>query len=193
VPAFAILVEVEIFAPLNQVVDFVVKVFVAHFRVLLIVERVFVERLKLLLETLRLHSSLIYGITLLCNQLCILSISVQFSEPSNLTVPSILSSLFLAQLGLEVELLGLLRRLQLDLVTRSQYFVRDGPPAVALNSMVPAIVAVVLRLVEADVDRVFFVMLLQRVVVSRCEGVDVYDSSVSEDFVINQRWESITT
>lgn len=108
VPAFAVLVEVEILAPLNQVVDFVVKVVVAHLRVLLIVEGVFVERFKLLLETLGLHSSLIYCVTLLSNQLCILGISVQFSEPSNLTVPSLLCSLLLAHLGLKVELLGFL-------------------------------------------------------------------------------------
>jgi hypothetical protein len=59
--------------------------------------------------------------------------------------------------------------------------------------VVPAIVAVVLRLVIFDVDRVFLVMLLQCVVVSRCERVDVYDSAVSENLVVNQRWESVTT
>ena len=95
-PAFTILIEVEIFAPLDQVVDLIVKVFVTHFLELHIVERIFVERLELLLEAMRLHSSLIHCISLFGNQLRILGVSIKFSQPTNFAVSSLLRSSFFA-------------------------------------------------------------------------------------------------
>ena len=102
-PAFTILVKVEIFAPLDQVVHFVVEVIIIDLLELLIVEWIVIERLKLLLKSRRFDSSLIHSITLFCNQLSILCISVQLAEPFNLAISALLCCLLLPQLRLEME------------------------------------------------------------------------------------------
>lgn len=50
VPALAVLVEVKVFAPLDQVVYFVIKFIIVHHFILLIVEGIVVQGLKLFLE-----------------------------------------------------------------------------------------------------------------------------------------------
>ena len=102
-PAFTILVKVEIFAPLNQVVHFVVEVIIINLLELLIIEWIVIERLKLLLKSCRLDSSLIHRIALLCNQLSILCVSVQLAEPFNLAISALLRCLLLPQLRLKME------------------------------------------------------------------------------------------
>ena len=88
-----------------------------------------------------------------------------------------------------MEWLGLERRVFLDLVKGSEDLVVDGPPAVVLDSLVPPLVVVAFILVELDVDTLLLFLLLQLMVVSGCESIDVNDCSMHEDFVVNQRRE----
>ena len=84
-----------------------------------------------------------------------------------------------------MESLRLFSRLEFNFVSRSEDFVGYWSPAVALNSLVPASVVVILRLIKTDVDSFFLMLLFQRIVVSWCECIDVNDSSMSENFVVN--------
>lgn len=52
VPALAVFVKVKIFAPLNQVVNLVLKVVILQLKQLVVVKGVLVKGLKLLLEPL---------------------------------------------------------------------------------------------------------------------------------------------
>ena len=192
-PALAILVKVEIFAPLDKVVDFIIKLVIFHLLELLVVEWIVIERLKLILESCRLHSSLIYCITLVSDQLSVLCVSIQLSEPSNFSVPSLLGCLLLSELRHEMKIFRLLTSLDLNLVVWRENLVRDWPPAVALNSLVPSIVIVLFGLVKSDVDRVLSLVLLQCVVIARGEGIDVDHASVSENLVVDQRREAFST
>ena len=78
-PALTVFVKVKIFAPFNKVIDFVFKLVVLQIVELLIIEGIVVERLKLFLEMCRFDSSLIDRLTLLCNQLSILSIAIELA------------------------------------------------------------------------------------------------------------------
>ncbi len=59
-----------------------------------------------------------------------------------------------------MECFWLLTRLDLNLIVRREDFVRDWPPTVALDSLIPAIMVVVLGLVESDVNCVFSLVFL---------------------------------
>ena len=95
-PSLTVLVIVEVLAPLNQVVHLVIKVAVVNLLELVVVKWVLIERLQLLLETSRFNCCLIDSVTLLCNKLGILCISVKFSQPTYLSVPTLLRSLLFA-------------------------------------------------------------------------------------------------
>ena len=192
-PALAVLVKVKIFAPLDKVVDFIIKLVIFHLLELLVVEWIVIERLKLILESCRLHSSLIDCITLVSDQLSVLCVSVQLPEPSNFSVPALLCCLLLSELRHEMEIFWLLTSLDLNLVIWRENLVRDWPPAVALNSLVPSIVIVLFGLVKGDVDRVLSLVLLQCVVIARGEGIDVDHASMREDLVVDQWWEALST
>lgn len=78
-PALTVFVKVKIFAPFNKVIDFVFKLVVLQIVELLIIEGIVIERLKLFLEMCRFNSSLVDRLTLLCNQLSILSIAIELA------------------------------------------------------------------------------------------------------------------
>jgi len=92
-----------------------------------------------------------------------------------------------------VKSLGFFSGFELDLVSWSQDFVRNWSPAIALNSLIPTIVIVILWLIKTDVYSVFLIFLLQCVVVSWCKCVDVNDSSMGKDFVVDQRRKAFST
>ena len=75
-PVLHVLVVVEVLAPLNQIVYFIVELVVLHVQELLIVEGVLVELFELLLEPLRVDRGWVHLVTLFVDQLCILCISV---------------------------------------------------------------------------------------------------------------------
>lgn len=78
-PALTVFVKVKIFTPFNKVIDFVFKLVVLQIVELLIIEGIVIERLKLFLEMCRFNSSLVDRLTLLCNQLSILSIAIELA------------------------------------------------------------------------------------------------------------------
>ena len=127
------------------------------------------------------------------DQLCILRVSVELAQPADLTISALLSCLLLSELWHEVERFRLLTRLDLDLVVRCEDLVRDGTPAISLNSLVPTIMIVVFRSIKRDVDCVLPLIFLHGVVVTRRKRIDVDDTSMREDLVVDQRWESITS
>ena len=127
------------------------------------------------------------------DQLSVLRISIQLPEPPDFSVPALLRCLLLSELGHEMESFRFLTSLDLNLVVWRENLVRDWPPAVALNSLVPSIVIVLFRLVKGDVDRVLSLVLLQCVVIARGEGIDVDHASVSKDLVVDQWWEALST
>ena len=90
-----------------------------------------------------------------------------------------------------MEFLGLFVRLQLNFVTRGEYLVRDWAPTVTFYPLIPAIVVIILRLVIFDINLLLPSLLFDRIVVSGCEGIDVDHATVSEDFVVDQRWETL--
>ena len=78
-PALTVFVKVKIFAPFNKVIDFVFKLVILQIVELLIIEGIVIERLKLFLEMCRFNSSLVDRLTLLCDQLSILSIAIELA------------------------------------------------------------------------------------------------------------------
>lgn len=192
-PALTVLVKVEIFAPLDQVVDFIIKFLILQLLELPVIERVIVEGLKLILESCTLDGCLIDCVALVCDKLCILRVSVELAKPADLSISALLGRLLLPELRNEVELFRFFTSLNLNFVIRCENLVRDGTPAVALNPLVPAIVIVVLGPVKCDVDCVLPLILLHGVVVARSERIDVHDATVCKDLVVDQRWEPITS
>ena len=123
VPALAVLVVIEVLAPLNQVVRFVVEIVIVHLLVLRFVERVLVERFKLLLEPRRFYCSLIDCVALLCDQFGIFCVSVELAEPADFAVPSLLGRQLFPVRRDKVERLSLLACLELDFIARCQNLV----------------------------------------------------------------------
>ena len=79
VPALAILVKVEILAPLDQIVYFIIEVFILHHFEFIFVEGVIIEWFKLFLEANRLNSGLVHSLTLLSDKLSVLGVSIELS------------------------------------------------------------------------------------------------------------------
>lgn len=74
----------------------------------------------------------------------------------------------------------------------SKHFVVDGPPAVVLKSHVPTVMVIVLRLVVVNVNSLLASVLLHGHVIARSKRVDVNNTAVGEDLVVNERWEFST-
>ena len=92
-----------------------------------------------------------------------------------------------------MECLWFLGGFYLDLVARGQDFVRDRSPSIAFDTLVPAIMVVVLWLIISYVDGVLLVLFLQLVVVSGRERIDVDHTAVCKDFVVDEWRELVTT
>lgn len=140
-----------------------------------------------------MNRSLVDCVTLLSNQLSVFGVSVEFAEPSDLAIASLLRCQFFAHLRLEMECFWLLGRLKLNTVTGGENFVRDWTPSISLDPLVPTVMVVLLRLVKANINALLLCVLLQLVVVAWCEGVDVDYSTVRENLVVDQGWETIAT
>ena len=92
-----------------------------------------------------------------------------------------------------MELFYFLLRFKFHLVMRGQDFVRDWAPSISLDPSVPAIMIVILRLVILDVYLLLPHILLDLVVVTRSESIDINYRPMGEDLVVDQGWESLTS
>ena len=92
-----------------------------------------------------------------------------------------------------MELLRLLLGIQFHLVVGCQDFIRDRSPAILFNTVIPSVEVVILWFVVLDVQGFLPLLLLDLVVVPWCKCIDVHDTTMSEDFIVYQRWEAITS
>ena len=145
------------------------------------------------LEARRFNSRLVHSITLLCYKFRILSVTVELSQPFDLSVSALLCCLLLTQLRLEMELLRLLIRLEFHSIARCQNFVRYGAPTVTLDPLIPAVMVIVIGLVILYVDLFLSNFFLNLIVVSWSESVDINDATVGENLVIDERGEPFST
>ena len=58
---------------------------------------------------------------------------------------------------------------------RSEYLVRDRPPAIPLDPSVPTIMLIVFWLVILDVDLLLSHFFLDLIIVTGCKSIDVTD------------------
>ena len=70
-------------------------------------------------------------------------------------------------------------------ILRCKNFIGDWSPTIPFDSLVPAIEIIFLRFVVSDVNCILSVILLKFHVITRSEGADVDNTSVSEDLVID--------
>ena len=92
-----------------------------------------------------------------------------------------------------MEFLNFLLRPDLHWIERSQDLVGDGSPSVVLSSHVPTIIlAVIVLLIESDINAIITFRPFHSFVISWCEGVDIDHSSMSENLVVNQ-WRKLVT
>ena len=189
VPVLGVLLIVKVLAPLDQVVDFVVKVFIMHVHQVLVIERVLIQLLQFL-SYFGVDVDSRRGLpTLLLNKLSILSVPVELSKPSDLpeSLLSISERPPLARIKVERSLLVV--GVCLNLVVRSQVLIVDRSPAVVLTSLIPALVAVLLRLVVLNVDAFLLLVRFDGHVVAGSKGIDVDHRAVHEDLVVDKRRE----
>jgi hypothetical protein len=77
-PVFSVLFIVEVFTPLNQVVNFIVELVVLHFFEIHVVKRIIVQLLKLLGHFV-IDFNIVVPVVLLSDQFCVFGISVELS------------------------------------------------------------------------------------------------------------------
>ena len=92
-----------------------------------------------------------------------------------------------------MEWLRLVSCVDLNLIEWRQDLVINWPPPIVLYPFVPALMLIVFRFVELDVDSLLLLHFFYLVVISGCERVDVTHGSMNEDLVVDQRWELETT
>jgi hypothetical protein len=151
-PIRAISVVVQIFAPFDQVVDFIVKMLVSKLGKLLVVKGIVVKFFELLLEPSRVNRCLVYGFALFIYKLGVLCISIKFAEPFDLFLSLLLGVQYFPDFGVEMELFCFIAGLDFNLVERGKDFVGDWPPTIVFNAVIPSVEIVVLRSIERDVD-----------------------------------------
>jgi hypothetical protein len=88
-----------------------------------------------------------------------------------------------------MERFGFRARLEVGLINLCQYFVVDWTPPIILKSEVPTVMVVILRFIVVDIDSLFSSFFLHLHVVTRSKRVDVHDTSMTKDFVVDQRRE----
>lgn len=88
---------------------------------------------------------------------------------------------------------GLVRCLYFNLVKWDEYLIIDRSPPIVLNSFIPALMLVIFGLIELNVDCSFSLLFLHLIVVTWSKGIDVNNSSMNEDFIIDKGWELETT
>jgi len=94
-----------------------------------------------------------------------------------------------------VELFDLLASFHFNWVVLDQHFVTDRAPSVIFIAHIPPLVIFVLLfwLVEVNVDGRFFCLFFQSHVVTRCERIYVYYAAVTENLVVNDWREFVTS
>jgi hypothetical protein len=85
-----------------------------------------------------------------------------------------------------MEWFRLVCRVELDLVKGCQDFIIDWPPAIVLNSLVPALVLVIFWLIKSDIDGLFSRVFFYLVVVSRGEGINIANCSMDKNLIVDQ-------
>ena len=139
------------------------------------------------------------NIGLLSNDLSVLSIFVKLPQPPDFPLPLLLSSLLFPLLSIEMELHWLVCCPLLNCVIGSQNLVTDlieylvikrkayWSPPVVFESLVPAIMFVILVLVKPDVDHLLPLLLLYLVVISWGKRIYVHQRTMRKDLVVYQR------
>ena len=123
---------------------------------------------------------------MLLNKLSIFGITIQFPEPPNLPQTLFAIGERLSLFGVEMERFGLVGSVDFDLVVGREDLVVDWAPPVVLYALVPAFVCIIWLLVELNVDRGFFLIFLDLIVISGCKCIDVYNGAVDKYLVIDE-------
>lgn len=128
------------------------------------------------------------------HDLCVLCIFVKFTQPLNLLGSLLGRCLLHAYFPVVMEFLGLLGRVNLNLVERSQDFVTDGAPSIVFVPAVPSVsITVIFWLVKFDIDAGFAFILLQLHVIAGRKRIYVYNTAMTKNLVVNQRRELCAT
>lgn len=187
-PVFSVLLVIEIFTPFDQIIDLRFEFSVLHADQVLVVERIVVQFLELFGHIIIDFNIWIFAILFL-DELSILGVSVQLSEPSYL--PETLLSLGQGSsfLWIKMERLRLIRSINLNLIKGRQNLIINWPPSIILNTFIPSFMVVSCWLVKLDVDRGLLLFLFHLVVITRSESIDVADGAMDEHLVVDQWWE----
>lgn len=187
-PVFSVLLVIEIFTPFDQIIDLRFEFSVLHADQVLVVERIVVQFLELFGHIIIDFNIWIFAILFL-DELSILGVSVQLSEPSYL--PETLLSLGQGSsfLWIKMERLRLIRSINLNLIKGRQNLIINWPPSIILNTFIPSFMVVSYWLVKLDVDRGLLLFLFHLVVITRSESIDVADGAMDEHLVVDQWWE----
>lgn len=187
-PVFSVLLVIEIFTPFDQIIDLRFEFSVLHADQVLVVERIVVQFLELFGHIIIDFNIWIFAILFL-DELSILGVSVQLSEPSYL--PETLLSLGQGSsfLWIKMERLRLIRSINLNLIKGRQNLIINWPPSIILNTFIPSFMVVSSWFIILDVDRGLPLFLFHLVVITRSESIDVADGAMDEHLVVDQWWE----
>ena len=126
----------------------------------LLVKGIFIKFLQLVLELHAVKGRRVYLISLFVHDLRVFGVFIEFAEPFDLFSSLLSSCLLDTHSPVIMEFLRLLGRIDLNLIERGQNFVTDGTPSVVFIPAIPPVfIAVVLWLVELDIDAGFTFIL----------------------------------
>jgi len=187
-PVLGVLFIVEVLAPLDQVVDLIIKIIVLQLLQVRIIKRIIVQLFKLSGHFI-VDFNVVIAVVLFSDELGILGVTIEFSQPPDLSEALFSFCEGLPLLGIKVKWLRFITGLNLDLIEGCENLVVDWAPPIVFNSLVPAFVLVTFIFVDTDVNRGLFLIFLHLLIVSGSECIYIHYGTVNENLVIDQGWE----
>jgi hypothetical protein len=92
-----------------------------------------------------------------------------------------------------MERFWLISGVKFNLVKRCQYFIIDWPPSIVFDSFIPALMFIVFRLVKFDINRLFFGVFFNLIIVSGRKSINITDGTMHKDFIVDEWWEFQTS
>ena len=84
-----------------------------------------------------------------------------------------------------MELLRLFARFNFYSILWCKDFIRDWPPTILFDALVPAVKVVVFWFVICDIDCIFPLVLFEFHIVTRSKCIDVDNATVSKDLIVD--------
>jgi hypothetical protein len=189
IPIIHILLKIEIFTPLDQPINVLLKLSVIDLHELFIIKWILVQWFQLFLKLYAFDGLGVQAFALFCDDFRVFGVTVELAEPLYLFSTFFCSDLLRTNGFTEVVGFGFAAGLHVGLVYLSEHFVVDWTPTVVFKTHVPTVVLVLLWFIEMHIDRLFTCFFLHLHVIAWCKRIYVNNATVHKDLVEYQRGE----